>query len=206
MCGYIKLLLNGINIVDVLLLLVSSFAIVEYLLQRRQARKSAATNVYVQLKEFDNYIMNIRSQMNEDGHLADFHFFSLNVAFSENQWDKNKHLLINKLNQDDITLINRVYETVESIERAREKIVEMFLATNNAKTSALQFKIIEKIINCENMESIKQLSFDYDNCGYTFSSRIPYDAFYNKVQQYKNVVGTTTLNKLKKLSYQDSKK
>ena len=169
MCRYIKLLLNGINIVDVLLLLVSSFAIIEYLLQRRQARKSAATNVYVQLKEFDNYIMNIRSQMNEDGHLADFHFFSLNVAFSENQWDKNKHLLINKLNQDDITLINRVYETVESIERAREKIVEMFLATNNAKTSALQFKIIEKIINCENKESIKQLSFDYDNCGYTFS-------------------------------------
>lgn len=206
MCGYIKLLLNGINIVDVLLLLVSSFAIVQYLLQRRQARKSAATNVYVQLKEFDNYIMNIRSQMNEDGHLADFHFFSLNVAFSENQWDKNKHLLINKLNQDDITLINRAYETVESIERAREKIVEMFLATNNAKTSALQFKIIEKIINCENKESIKQLSFDYDNCGYTFSSRTPYDAFYSKVQQYKNVVGTTTLNKLKKLSYQDSKK
>ncbi len=206
MYGFIKLLFNGISIVDVLVILVSGFAIVQYLLQQRQARKSAATNVYVQLKEFDNYIMNIRSQMNEDGHLADFHFFSLNVAFSENQWDKNKHLLINKLNQDDITIINRAYETVESIERAREKIVEMFLATNNAKASALQFKILEKIINCEDNESISKLCAKYNDCGHTFSSRIPYNAFYSKVQQYKNVVGTTTLNKLKKLSYQDSKK
>ena len=206
MCESLKWLLSEINIIDVLLLLVSSFAIVQYLLQRKQARKSAATNVYVQLKEFDNYIMNIRNQMNENGLLADIHFFSLNVAFSENQWDKNKHLLINKLNQDDIAILNRAYETVESIERAREKIVEMFLATNNAKASALQFKILEKIINCEDDESIAKLCAKYDDCGHTFSSRIPYAAFYSKVQQYKSVVGTTTLNKLKKLSYQDSKK
>ena len=206
MCEFLKWLISEINIFDVLLLLVSSFAIVQYLLQRKQARKSAATNVYVQLKEFDSYIMNIRNQMNENGLLADFHFFSLNVAFSENQWDKNKHLLINKLNQDDITILNRAYETVESIERAREKIVEMFLATNNAKASALQFKILEKIINCEDDESIAKLCKKYNDCGHTFSSRIPYDAFYSKVQQYKNIVGTTTLNKLKKLSYQDSKK
>ncbi len=206
MCEYFKLLFSDINIIDVLLLFVSSFAFIQYLLQRNQARKSAATNVYVQLKEFDNYIMNIRNQMNENKFLDDFHFFSLNIAFSENQWDKNKHLLINKLNEDDIALINRTYETIESIERSREKIVEMFLATNNSKSYAVQFKIIEKISNGEDEKSIANLCYAYDNCGYLFISKIPYDAFYSKVQQYKNIGGSTTLNKLKIMSYQNSRK
>lgn len=199
-----KSLFSGISMIDVLLLLVSSFAIIQYLLQRKQARKSAATNVYVQIKEFDNYILSIRNQMNENKSLTDFDLFSLNVAFSDNQWDKNKYLLINKLNEDDIALINRTYETIESIERLREEIIQMFVAINNPKVYALQFNVIEKIDNLYDKDRMESLCDSYNKCGYVLNSKISYEAFYSKLEQYENVAGTTTLNKLKELSYQNS--
>lgn len=199
MLNFIKnYIIEDFNLYDTLLLIVSAFVIIEYLLKKRTTRKSAATSVYLQLKSFDDAIDSIKKVMNGNNDISDYHMFSINQILDCNHWNEVKQLLINKLNEEDIILIEKTYSIVESIETSRRFIVDSFATTNNAKSYALQFKVIEKV---NDKDSISKICKNFNETGAYFSSRTPHVVFVSKINEYRNITGTTTLNKIRKLSY-----
>lgn len=191
-------IIEDFNLYDTLLLIVSAFVIIEYLLKKRTTRKSAATSVYLQLKSFDDAIDSIKKVMNGNNDISDYHVFSINQILDCNHWNEVKQLLINKLNEEDIILIEKTYSIIESIETSRRFIVDSFATTNNAKSYALQFKVIDKV---SDKDSISKICKNFNETGAYFSSRTPHDVFVSKINEYRNITGTTTLNKIRKLSY-----
>lgn len=201
MLNFIKnYIIQDFDLYDTLLLIVSTFVIIEYLLKKRTTRKSAATSVYLQLKSFDDAIDSIKKVMNEHKDISDYHMFSINQILDCNHWNELKHLLINKLNEEDIVLIEKTYSIIESIETSRRFIIDSFATTNNAKSYALQFKVIE---NVDDEDNISEICKKFNKAGAYFSSRTPHDVFVSKINEYRNITGTTTLNKIRKLSYID---
>lgn len=183
---------------------VSVFAIIQYKLNRYHLRKSAATVVYNQLKSFDEYIDTIKSLYDNKGEISDYHLFLLNSILAENHWAKNKHLLVEKLTQDDITLIDKTYTTIESLEFARNRIIGAFTATSDAKSYALQFQAIQMLVN-PSLGDPYVLSNGFNNLGVSFESNVPRYAFKNMVENYGCMLGTPTLEKLRGMSYQNKK-
>lgn len=192
-------------ICDILIVLISSFAIIQYLLNKCNLRKSAATLIYNQLKDFDNYVDKIKGLCNADGTINDYHLMTLNSVVEFNFWTQKKHLLIKYLSQDDIALIDKTYGVVENLDTARKRILDTFMTTNNAKSFALQFKSID-LIDLENENRhLMKIADEFCKLGTSFNFRIPYDVFSNMVINYERVVGTTTMEKLKKMSYKNKK-
>ena len=189
---------------DVLLVGFSGFVIIQYLLNRRQQYKSAATIVYNQLKNFDEYIEKIKRGIETDDNISDFQIMCLNCAFESNYWEKSRYILVKFLNQDDIHLINKAYEIIENVEVARKRIIETFMTTNNAKSYALQFKLIE-LIEAGNENEINQIVGEFNRCKHFFTMRMPRDVLIRMVRDYEMLSGTTTLQKLSKLSYKNKK-
>lgn len=190
-------------ICDILIVLISSFAILQYLMNKRDKLKSAATVVYNQLKEFDEYIENIKGNFNEEGNISDYHLSLINTVLESNAWSSNKHILVKSLSQDDIELINKTYSVIESIECARKRVLDTFMATNSAKSFALQFQAIDMLREKSDAEDIKELSASFDKLSVYFSSKVPHDIFKNMVYNYDKMTGTQTLEKLRKLSYKN---
>lgn len=192
-------------ICDILIVLISSFAIIQYLLSRRQKLKSAATIVYNQLKEFDEFIENVKGKFNSDGEISDYHLTLTNDVIGTNAWSLNKHILIKLLSQDDIELINKAYNDMESIEDARKRVLETCMVTNSAKSFALQFQVIKMLVEEDSSENTKKLSREFNKSPVFFSSKIPHDIFKNMVCNYNKMSGTQTLETLRKLSYKNKK-
>lgn len=190
--------------INVIIAGISTFAIIEYKLNRCHLRKSAATVVYNQLKSFDEYIDLIKNLYDNNEEISDYKLFLLNSILAENHWAKNKHLLIEKMTQDDINLIDKTYTTIESLEFARTKIIEAFAAINDAKSYALQFQAIQMLIN-PNLGNPELLSEKFNKLGVSFQSNIPRCAFKNMADNYTYMLGTSTLEKLRKMSYQNKK-
>ena len=191
-------------IFDAIVAGVSVFAIIQYKLNRYHLRKSAATVVYNQLKCFDEYIDTIKSSYGNNGEISDYHLFVLNPILAENHWAKNKYLLVEKLTQDDITLIDKAYTTIESLEFARNRIIGAFTATSDAKSYALQFQAIQMLVNPA-LGDPYVLSNNFNNLGVSFESNVPRYAFKNMVENYSCMLGTPTLEKLRGMSYQNKK-
>lgn len=191
-------------IFDAIVAGVSVFAIIQYKLNRYHLRKSAATVVYNQLKSFDEYIDTIKSSYGNNGEISDYHLFVLNSILAENHWADNKHLLVEKLTQDDITLIDKTYATIESLEFARNRILGAFTATSDAKSYALQFQSIQMLANPA-LGDPYLLSDNFNKLGVAFESNIPRHAFKTMVENYDCMLGTPTLEKLRRMSYQNKK-
>ena len=191
-------------ICDVLLVVFSGFAIIQYLLNRRQQYKSAATIVYNQLKNFDEYIGKIKNGIETDDKISDFQIMCLNCALESNYWEKSKYILVKFLNQEDIHLINKAYEIIENVEVARKRIIDTFMMTNNAKSYALQFKLIE-LIEAGNKDELNEVVEKFNGCKHSFIMRMPRDVLIRMVRDYEMLSGTTTMQKLRKLSYKNKK-
>lgn len=192
-------------ICDILIVLISSFAIFQYLMNRRHKLKSAATIVYYQLKEFDEYIESVKGNFDQEGNISDYHLSLINSALESNAWGLNKHILVKSLSQDDIELINKTYSIMESIEDARKRVLDTFMTTNNSKSFALQFQVVKMLNDEKSVNDIRKLSDEFGKPLASFSAKIPHDIFKNMVSNYKKVLGTQTLEKLRKLSYKNKK-
>ena len=189
---------------DVLIVLISSFAILQYFLLQAQKRRTAATIVYNQLKSFDEYIDTLKTIMDSNGNISDYHMSSLNSILDSNHWNENKHILIPKLSEDDIKIIENTYATIERLESARIRIIDTFKDSNTAKSFALQFQLSQMILNNQG-QSIPQFAQNFRNLGEGFSVCLPHDLFKNMVNTYTNISGTVTFEKLRNMSYKIQK-
>ncbi len=192
-------------ICDILIVLISSFAIFQYLINKRHKLKTAATIVYNQLKDFDEYIENIKGKFDQEGNITDYHLSIINEVFESNAWSLNKHILVKSLTQDDIELINKTYSIMESIDCARKRVLDTFMTTNNAKSYSLQFQAIEMLREQVDVDDIRKLSGEFNKLSVYFSSKVPHDIFKNMVYNYDKMSGTQALARLRKLSYKNKK-
>ncbi len=192
-------------ICDILIVLISGFAILKYIFNQKQKLKSAATIVYNQLKEFDEFVETVKGKFDQNGNLSDYNLMLTNDVVGTNAWSLNKHILINSLSQDDVELINKAYSDMESIADARKRVLDTFMTTNNAKSFALQMQVINMIAENNNVDAIQNLSKEFNDLKISFSMKLPHDIFKNMVCNYKKMSGTQALERLRELSYKNKK-
>lgn len=103
------------NWVNILLIIVGSFALAIYLLQERNKKIEAASLIVLQIDEFQERLIEISSfivgeQLNETA------FYESLPLMDTDYWNKYKHYFVRKMDATSFTTLNKLYEYVAEIQ------------------------------------------------------------------------------------------
>ena len=108
------------NIVnDILLVIGGLTAFFTYFFQCSAKRRDAAALIVTQIEELKDKMLEINS-ISIDNTINEKAFYETLDIITENQWDKYKHMFINKMDSYSFKTINNFYEAVLS---AREQLL-----------------------------------------------------------------------------------
>lgn len=126
------------NWVNLLLVVVTSFVLVVYLLQERKKVTEAASLIKIQIDELQKGILEIDSFIVND-QLNATAFYESQYLLSENYWDKYKHYFVRKMDSKDFESISKLYEYASEIQEQQLLIKNLqkqfFFATQQAITN-----------------------------------------------------------------------
>ena len=123
-------------------------------------------------------------------------FEGLAIEALEEKWEKHAVLHLD-LNAEK-------YDTIESLETSRNRIMDTLIATINSKSFSLQFQAVQ-MLKSSSENDINILAGKVNALTTMFESRALYQAFKNIVDNYCHISGTTTLENLRAMSYQNKK-
>lgn len=145
----------GENWVNLLLIIVGTFALVVYMLEERKKISEAASLIKLQIDEIREGISEIRSYI-VNGQLNETAFYESQLLFTENYWNKYKHYFVKKMTTKDFTTISRLYEYASEIQE------QQLLMKNLQKNF---FFVKQQVIsNLETGEIMKQLTIQNNVC------------------------------------------
>lgn len=103
------------NWVDVLLIIVGSFALAIYILQERKKKIDAASLIVLQIDEFQERLREF-STFIVDGKLNETAFYESLPLMDTDYWNKYKHYFVRKMDATSYTALNQLYEYVSEIQ------------------------------------------------------------------------------------------
>lgn len=141
------------NLIDILLVLVGATGLLTYYLQSRSRKRDAAALIITQIEELKEKMLNINSIYDNNAINEKAIYETLDII-NDNQWEKYKHLFINKIDSYSFKTISQFYECTLSI---REQLVFVKQLQHN------QYFNIQGMLdtNCNAflMDSMQNMSF-----------------------------------------------
>ena len=126
---------------DVFLIAVGLSAMIVYIFQKRDKKRSAATLILGQIDSIEEKIGILKN-----GHqLNNVVVYHSKTIISENTWEKYKHLFAKELSQSEHRMIQNFFDTAEQLERTRADIV-MVIKNAWADKSSVEHQIIGEMI------------------------------------------------------------
>lgn len=148
----IKEILDSQFFVALITLFVGSVAYLIYLKQKNDFRKDAANLILQEIRYAEQKIREVREKNDNKFHLAD-------KLLPTNNWNKNIHLFISELEENQIDIISKFYSRVTFIDHLIRGI-----ADNRAFPQPLQANQVSQSGNAEGIlrEVSKQIEFIYN--------------------------------------------
>lgn len=197
---------------------VSAFII--YATQRQASIKSAFTMIINQIDSIEAAISKLRSTQAERK-LCNEEVFKSEQILSKNCWSEYKHLIMRKLDQTDIKILDEFFYNAEQAESARESIIkamengwqskalaeQYILATylssridqkfNNSPTGQPDFTAIDNFVEqkCRLFAQAFEPRFEL------FTPNVPVSILVKHLNLYKSISTSVTYKKIKKYSY-----
>ena len=184
-------------IIDGLVMMAGFSAIVIYVIQQRDKKKTAATLIVTQIDHIES---NIRLLADADS-VDEVLIYKAKHLLDFNYWDDNRYFLIKKLGVNNIKVIDDFYSKVEEIEKSRMIVSEEVMNTWKCKELVYQFQLSNEIIADSNFNIEKSKVLKFARSGDTFSARLPKDYLIKHLNSFDYISGTVAYDKLRKMSY-----
>lgn len=142
----------SINWVNMLLVVVGSFALVIYLLQERKRKIEAASLIVLQIDELQERVKEISTYIT-NGQLDEISFYESLPLMEENYWDKYKHYFVRKMDATSYVALNHLYDYVSEIQEQQLLLKSLqkkgFYATQSVWSDIEKQFIIEGLSNAQ---------------------------------------------------------
>ena len=103
------------NWVNILLIVVGTFALLIYVLQERRKVTEAASLVILQIDELQDRIKEIQSFI-VDRQLNETAFYESQILFGEDYWNRYKHYFVRKMDVKSYRTLNSLYDCASEIQ------------------------------------------------------------------------------------------
>lgn len=140
------------NLVDLLLIVVGTFALVVYILQERKKVSEAASLIKLQIDDIQEGILEIGSYI-VNGQLNETAFYESQLLFTENYWNKYKHYFVRKMTAKDFMTISKLYEYASEIQEQQllmKNLQKNFFFVKQQVISTLETTGIANNLNVQN--------------------------------------------------------
>ena len=197
------------NIFDIALVAVGASAFVTYFLQQKNQRKAAATLILDQIDSIEKTVHNLKEDYHHNNKtLDDDSVYLANEIAYKGAWDEYQYLMVKKLSQSELSIIQRFFESAYQIEKARADIVHCFKLGWNNKSMVTYLKYGQFMDPTfkNNDKTLEELMADYlekTANTHSFSPHIAYKALYAELDNYAKLSGTTAYEKLHKMSFRN---
>ena len=113
--GYMEMIFSIINIIiNLLLVIAGSFALVVYLLQEHHKISEAASLIIIQVEELQKRIREMKTFIYE-GQLNATAFYESQLLYKTDYWDKYKHYFIRKMDSFSFQMFDDFYSCAAEI-------------------------------------------------------------------------------------------
>ena len=192
---------------DVFLIAVGLSAMIVYIFQKLDKKRSAATLILGQIDSIEEKIGILKN-----GHqLNNVVVYHSKTIISENTWEKYKHLFAKELSQSEHRMIQNFFDTAEQLERTRADIV-MVIKNAWADKSSVEHQIIGEMIKNDvittsmpnEMRSSKEMTLFQDRykpLDLVFTPDIAINSFVNNLNNFTMLSGTTAYEKIQHYSF-----
>ena len=147
------------NVLNIILIVVTSFALVVYILQERKKVTEAASLIKIQIDELQKGILEIDSFIVND-QLNATAFYESQVLLDENYWNKYKHYFVRKMDSKDFESISNLYEYASEIQEQQQlmkTLQKSFFGVSQQAIAMLEMNEIMKQLNPNNSQSIENI-------------------------------------------------
>lgn len=147
------------NWVNLLLVIVTSFALVVYILQERKKATEAASLIKLQIDELQKGIGEIDSFIVND-QLNATAFYESQLLLDENYWNKYKHYFVRKMDSKDFESISKLYEYASEIQEQQilmKNLQKSFFGVSQQTIAMLEMNEIMKQLNTINNSQILEI-------------------------------------------------
>ena len=141
------------NTLNIILIAVTSFALVVYILQERKRVTEAASLIKIQIDELQKGILEIDSFIVND-QLNATAFYESQVLLDENYWNKYKHYFVKKIDSKDFESISKLYEYASEIQEQQQlmkALQKSFFGVSQQTIAMLEMNEIMKQLNTTNI-------------------------------------------------------
>ena len=171
------------NWADVLLIIVSSFALTTYILQERKKKIDAASLIVLQIDEFQERLREISTFIVNEQLNATAFYESIPLMDTD-YWNKYKHYFVRKMDATSYTALNQLYEYVSEIQE------QQMLMKSFQKNS---FQITQNVL--ANIES-QFIMTDLNNACSKVTAQNVSSAMGNMIPQGVSEEDRNTLNRM----------
>lgn len=181
------------------LIIVGTFALVVYILQKRDQIKTAATLLKSQIDEIERIVKDLRKY----DRLENATIYNLPVILPANYWEEYRHLVVKKVGTDGCNILSEFYRQAEQLEKSRVAICNRLSTAWEHKDMIMQEKLFEISgnISQEERDNIENNLANYINCNDIFNPKIPIDILFTNLRNFRLISDSITYNTLKKLSF-----
>ena len=147
------------NWVNLLLVVVTSFVLVVYLLQERKKVTEAASLIKIQIDELQKGILEIDSFIVND-QLSATAFYESQPLLDENYWNKYKHYFVRKMDSKDFESISKLYEYASEIQEQQQlmkALQKSFFGVSQQTIAMLEMNEIMKQLNTINSSQFLEI-------------------------------------------------
>lgn len=201
-------------IADFAVIIGAIWAIVLYILQIKDKRKSIITLIVNEIEEIDKLVSKL-IELNAERNLNNFEVYKTTPILTINYWEKNKYIIIKKINKVDASILDEFYYNATQIERARKAIIEnlnnSWYAKNLFEQKVFSDYIKHELYFRENVDynylivKSKEYSNEfnrfYSKVDSIFTPEIPILVLQKHLNLYKSIISSTTYSKLLKMSF-----
>lgn len=196
--------------INFLVMIAGFSAIIIYVKQQREKKKTAATLILNQIDEIECTIEKLKDLYihSSEKIISDESIYLSRAIPADGAWNDYNHIVLKDLSQNEIQLLNQFFDNAYRVEKARADLIYSFKLNWNNKSLITQLMngkfydptfIIPQDWNITSTDLVNR--FIEANNAQSFMPKIAFDLFYSEIQNYVHINGTTVYEKLHKISY-----
>jgi len=189
----------GGNWVNLSLVIVGFWAIIQYNLQKRNELKSAATIVKMQIDSIEKIMEQLKNHY-EAKNLSNAMLYTLPDILTSDNWSKYKHIMIRKLSATDMKELDKFYLSAHQLHTCTQDNLGLLRHMWAARTVSISTAIYESIKESKEEKEIADLIHKISQPDVAFVPDLALATLYNKILMFKELTGTITYQNLEKLS------
>lgn len=185
---------------SIAVIIASVIAAYQYWQQKTSESRGAFTDIVNEINQIESIVSEFH-KLQMENKLNHIEMYSSAPIIEENYWNRYKHLIMKKLDQTDIKILDEFYYNASQMERARKELSNSLAANWYLKAQTMQNEKIKIFKNSKDNSNNDKYFDDFFNETFTFIPSVPSKIFSKYFSLYRSIITSVTYKKLVELSY-----